>query len=127
MKPRLIHFVTFGLAIFAMCGATLAIGAIADIGHGRISPGDIRRIVEEIEPVDDNSQVVVQIATGIGIKQVAEPNMVVTETRSTIERAEPVVNNWLIALATALACLFVLAGAAFANSLPEWPFGNTTR
>jgi hypothetical protein len=122
MKPRLIHFVTFALAISAMCGAALAIGVIADVGHGRMSAGDIRRIVEEIEPVNDNSQVVVQIATGIGIKQVAEPNMVVTETRSTVERAEPVVNNWLIALATALSCLFVLAGAAVANTLPDWLF-----
>ncbi len=124
MKPRLIHFVTFGLAIFAMCGAALAIGAIADIGHGRMSAGDIRHIVEEIKPVDDNSQVVVQIATGIGIKQVAEPNMVVTETRSTIERAEPRPNVLLQALATALACIFLLAGCAVANTLPEWPFGG---
>jgi hypothetical protein len=122
MKPRLIHFVTFGLAIFAMCGAALAIGVIADIGNGKMSAGDIRRIVEEIEPVSDNSQVVVQIATGIGIKQVAEPNMVVTETRSTVERAEPMPNVLLQALATALACVFLLVGCAVANTLPDWPF-----
>jgi len=122
MKPRLIHFVTFALAISAMCGAALAIGVIADVGHGRMSAGDIRRIVEEIEPVNDNSQVVVQIATGIGIKQVAEPNMVVTETRSTIERAEPMPNVLLQALATALACVFLLVGCAVANTLPDWPF-----
>ena len=124
MRPKLIYFVTFGLAVVAMFGAALAIGYIADVGHGRISPGDVRRIVEELEPATDGSQVVVQIATGIGIKQNAEPNMVVTSTRSTVERAEPVVNNWLVALATALACLFVLAGAAFANSLPDWPFNG---
>jgi hypothetical protein len=27
----------------------LAIGYIADVGHGRISPGDVQRIVEELE------------------------------------------------------------------------------
>ncbi len=122
MKPRLIHFVTFGLAIVAMCVVALAIGVIADIGHGRLSAGDIRRIVEEIEPVDDNSQVVVQIATGIGIRQSAEPNMVVTETRSTIERAEPRPNVLLVALATALGCIFVLVCVAVANTFPTWPF-----
>ena len=122
MKPRLIYFVTFGLAIVAMCGAAFAIGVIADIGNGKMSAGDIQRIVEEIEPVNDNSQVVVQIATGIGIQQSAEPNMVVTETRSTIERAEPRPNVLLQALATALACIFLLAGCAVANTLPDWPF-----
>ncbi len=124
MKPRLIHFVTFGLAVFAMCGAAFAIGTIADIGHGRISPGDVQRIVEELEPTTDGSQVVVQIATGIGIKQSAEPAMTITSTRTTVERAEPVRNNWLLALATALACLLLLAGCAVANTLPEWPFGR---
>jgi hypothetical protein len=124
VKPRLIHFVTFGLAVFAMCGAALAIGAIADIGNGRMSAGDIRRIVEEVKPADNNSPVVVQIATGIGIKQVAEPQMTVTETRSTIERAEPKPNVLLSALATALACIFLLAGCAVANTLPDWPFGG---
>ena len=102
----------------------MAIGYIADIGHGRISPGEIERIVEELEPAADGSQVVVQIATGIGIKQDAQPAMTVTSTRTTVERAEPVKNNWLLALATALACLMVLAGVAAANSLPDWPFGG---
>jgi hypothetical protein len=120
VKPRFIHFVTFGLAVFAMCGAALAIGYIADVGHGRISAGDVKRIVEELEPANDGSQVVVQIATGIGIKQDAQPVMTITSTRSTIERAEPVRNNWLLALATVLACLLLLAGVAAANSLPDW-------
>lgn len=124
MKPRPVHYVLAVLVLMMMCGASLAIGYIADIGHGRISPGDVRRIVEELEPTTDGSQVVVQIATGIGIKQSAEPAMTITSTRSTIERAEPVKNNWLLALATALACLLVLAGVAAANSLPDWPFGR---
>lgn len=123
-KPRPIHFVLAALVLLTMCVASLAIGYIADVGHGRISPGEIERIVEELEPAADGSQVVVQIATGIGIRQVAEPAMTVTSTRTTIERAEPVKNNWLLALATALACLMVLAGVAAANSLPDWPFGG---
>jgi hypothetical protein len=123
-KPRPIHFVLAALVLLSMCGASMAIGYIADIGHGRISPGEIERIVEELEPMTDTSQVTIQIATGIGIKQSAEPAMTVTSTRTTIERAEPVKNNWLLALATALACLMVLAGVAAANSLPDWPFGG---
>lgn len=123
-KPRPIHFVLAALVLLMMCVASLAIGYIADVGHGRISPGDVRRIVEELEPMTDTSQVTIQIATGIGIKQSAEPAMTVTSTRTTIERAEPVKNNWLLALATALACLMVLAGVAAANSLPDWPFGG---
>lgn len=109
---KLVSIAIFVLMLIAMCGAALAIGYIADVGHGRISPGDIERIVEEIEPLTDASQVTIQIATGIGIKQSAEPAMTITSTRSTIERAEPVRNDWLLALA----CLFVLAGAAAANS-----------
>jgi len=123
MKPRPVHFVTFALAILAMVGAALAIGYIADIGAGRISAGDVKRIVEELEPANDGSQVIVQIATGIGIKQDAQPVMTITSTRSTIERAEPVVNHWMSALAMALVCLFLLVGCAVANTLPDWPFG----
>jgi len=123
-KPRPIHFVLAALVLLTMCVASLAIGYIADVGHGRISPGDVRRIVEELEPMTDTSQVTIQIATGIGIKQNAEPIQTVASTRTTIERAEPVKNNWLLALATALACLMVLAGVAAANSLPDWPFSE---
>ncbi len=124
MKPKPVHYALAVLVLLSMCGASLAIGYIADVGHGRISPGDVQRIVEELESATDGSQVVVQIATGIGIKQSAEPAMTITSTRSTIERAEPVRNNWLLALATALACLMVLAGVAAANSLPDWPFSG---
>jgi hypothetical protein len=104
-----------------MCGAAFAIGVIADIGNGKMSAGDVQRIVEELEPTTDGSQVIVQIATGIGIKQSAEPAMTITSTRSTIERAEPKPNVLLQALAMALACIFLLVGCAVANSLPEWP------
>lgn len=124
MTPRPVHFVTFVLAILAMVGAALAIGYIADIGHGRISAGDVKRIVEELEPANDGSQVIVQIATGIGIKQDAQPAMTITSTRSTIERAEPIKNNWLLALATALSCILVLATVAAINVLPDWPFSR---
>ena len=124
MKPRPVHFVTFALAVAVMVSAALAIVQIADIGAGRMSAGDIQRIIEEIEPANDGSQVVVQIATGIGIKQDAQPAMTITNTRSTIERAEPVRSNWLSALATALVCLFLLVGCAVANTLPDWPFGG---
>ena len=124
MTPKPVQFALFVLVLISMCGAALAIGYIADAGHGRINAGEIQRIIEELEPANDGSQVVVQIATGIGIRQSAEPAMTITSTRTTVERTEPVKKSWLLALATALACLLLLAGVAAANRLPDWPFGG---
>jgi len=111
MKPRPIHYILFVVTIVAFTVGIAGVVHLADIGHGRIQPADIQRIVQDID--DDNTTVVVQIATGLGIRQTAT---------ATATDAPAATNNGILALATILCCLLILAAAAIAIRLPDWPF-----
>lgn len=111
MKPRPIHYILFVVTIVAFTVGIAGVVHLADIGHGRIQPADIQRIVQDID--DDNTTVVVQIATGLGIRQTA------TATVTDAPNAPAATNNGILALATILCCLLILAAAAIAIRLPR--------
>lgn len=111
MKPRPLHYILFALTIITFTCGIAGVVHLADIGHGRIPAADIQRLIDDNAETGDTT-VIVQVATGLGIRQNATASA--SPTAST--------NNGILALATILCCLLILAAAAIAIRLPNWPF-----
>lgn len=108
MKPQPRHYILFAITVIAVYVGSAGVVHLADIGHGRISAADIQRIIDDNAETGDTT-VIVQVATGLGIRQNATASA--SPTAAT--------NNGILALATILCCLLILAAGAIAIRLPD--------